>query len=398
MSTRLRNRPGGRRASARHGKATDRLWRVPLGEAKAELHRPLFQAILDASPLRTALVDRDGCVLAANRQMAKGLGLTVPQIIGRDTFSLLPAPHAESRRRAFRKALRTGKPVLQEDQRNGRHFITRYCPAPDAKGRPTRIAIFVLDVTAERKIEADALMHQNQLRSLLFQLCEAEEQERRRIAANLHDNVGHSLALARMKMDELAQAAGSEPVHTLVDQAAASLAEAVSQLRAAVFDLSPPSLTAQGLPAAARQLVRQLHGQRPDMEFSMATRGCLKPLPAEAACFLYRALRELILNVMKHARARRAWISLSRCGNRLRMVVRDDGVGFQPHKVLCPHNGDAKGYGLLNLYARVNELGGNVTVKSAPGQGTTVTLDTCPDIFALKHPLSAAPQTRPATT
>ena len=77
------------------------------------------------------------------------------------------------------------------------------CPVPDNAGRLKRVAVYVLDMTNSRQAEAEARRYQEHLRSLVAQLSVAEERERRRIAAGLHDGLGHALALARMRMDEL---------------------------------------------------------------------------------------------------------------------------------------------------------------------------------------------------
>ena len=140
------------------------------------------------------------------------------------------------------------------------------------------------------------------------------------------------------------------------------------------IDLGPPVLQSDGLAEAARHLIQTLQGHRPDLKFSLAAGGRLKPLPADLGGFLYRALRELLMNTMKHARARSVEVSVRRVGRRLQLSVCDDGVGFDPRKVLARATA-RRGSACHSIRERAHELGGRLEAVSAAGRGATVTLE-----------------------
>ncbi len=236
------------------------------------------------------------------------------------------------------------------------------------------IAVFSQDVTDSRQAEARSREYQKHLRSLVAQLCMAEDCERRRIAASLHDDLGQALALAKMKMDELKERVGSDQMLAEVLTACGFVDEAARQLRAAVFDLCPHVLHTEGFEETVGQLVQALQKHRPDLRFVFSRNGRSKPLAPDLSGFLYRALRELLLNAMKHAQARNIEVAVRRIRNRLRLAVRDDGVGFEPSVALTRQDG-SRGFGLFSVRERLCDLGGRMDMASGKGHGTCITLD-----------------------
>jgi signal transduction histidine kinase len=218
------------------------------------------------------------------------------------------------------------------------------------------------------------LEHQRATRQLASQVSLAEEQERRRIAAGLHDDVGQMLALIKMKLGTI-DPHGISAVSDDLRSVRKLLDEAIRRTRSLTFDLGARVLYEFGLATAIENLVDQFREQhRITATFEDDERP--KPLDEGIEVALYRATRELLHNVAKHARAQHIVVRLScdtdtcRC---VRIEASDDGVGFDParHGAQPPKGG---GFGLFNIRERLEYVGGKMTIDSTPGEGTRVTL------------------------
>ncbi|HEV7300651.1 MAG TPA: DUF4118 domain-containing protein [Tepidisphaeraceae bacterium] len=232
---------------------------------------------------------------------------------------------------------------------------------------------FVLDLTERRRAEAEARAYQQRLQAVAAELMLAEERERRRIASVLHDVVGQHLALAQMKTDLLRRRA-VEPddarplaeIHDLVD-------EAIRHTRSLTSELSPPVLYELGLVAAIQWLgdrLRDEHG----VAFCLEDDGQRKPTTHETRLVLFQAVRELLVNILKHAKASACRVRIRRAETTIQIVVSDDGRGLIPASE--PNGGSRdNGFGLFNIHERLHHLGGSMTIDSSPGtDGLTVTL------------------------
>ena len=209
------------------------------------------------------------------------------------------------------------------------------------------------------------------LRLLSRRLVEVQESERRHIARELHDEAGQALVslryglrLLEREIDEGGSISGR--VAELM-QTADAVIDGLHRLAA---DLRPPSLELLGLEAALRQYSRSA-----ESKFGLAVRFKARGLtgerlPAVVETALYRVVQEAMTNVVRHARATRVDILVARRGDRVRVMVEDDGIGFASDQV---QGGDH--FGLLGLKERAEALGGTLTVESTPGAGTTVVVE-----------------------
>ena len=151
------------------------------------------------------------------------------------------------------------------------------------------------------------------------------------------------------------------------------LDQVIQDMRSLTFDLGSPTLYELGIEAAVREYldeeIRQKHGI--ETEFEDDTRS--KPLDSDICAILYRAVRELLINVVKHAQARRVKISIHKDNGNIRINVIDNGVGFKSDAEGFASNKTA-GFGLFSIRERLNYLGGSVEIESESGKGTQVTL------------------------
>ena len=205
-----------------------------------------------------------------------------------------------------------------------------------------------------------------QLESLTSELLLAEERERQRLAQDLHDGLSQTMSLAQMKLGQARERAAPEEREALAE-VAELIGAANRTARSLTFQLSPPVLRDLGFEAAVQWLVDDIQ-ESYELEIQLDEGDGPLPLEEKVGVLLFRAVRELLINVAKHARARRATVVLSREGNMGRIAVQDDGVAFDTAVI------GRRGIGLYSIRQRLSHLGGRMTIESEPGEGTTVHL------------------------
>jgi len=211
------------------------------------------------------------------------------------------------------------------------------------------------------------------LRELALKLSMAEARERRRIAEELHDHLGQYLALAKMKLSAFngnTIFCGHEQelleIQGLLDKA-------IHYTRHLTMAVSPPMLYELGLVPALQWLADQ-YGKRHDLRITVQATTPVPEFEDDIRGMIYRSMRELLLNVVKHAGARHVELSIHCASGRMIMSLVDDGRGFSPESL---EPGSGHGFGLFSIRERLRHLGGHLELESRPGHGTRVTLQ-CP--------------------
>lgn len=211
-----------------------------------------------------------------------------------------------------------------------------------------------------------------EMKKVSFELVWAEEQERERIAAELHDQVGHALLLAKMKIDALVDSIPVGMHHQDAGAACSLLQDSIRNLRTLTFRMRPPILDTTGIATALEWLSSSISTDYAlRIDFNCETE--IAPLPKEVSYALYQAVRELLLNVVKHAGTDSAQLSVTSAANFLSIQVKDNGVGFNATD-LQTKQASSKSYGLHLLSQRIEKIGGLLEIDSSSGQGTAVTL------------------------
>ncbi len=227
------------------------------------------------------------------------------------------------------------------------------------------IADLMAEIIENKRSDAMIMDYQRQLRYLASELSIIEERERKRIAALLHDNVGHVLAIAKIKLQEYEE----NPVNGLAP-IIGHLDKAVHATRWLTFEISPPVLHELSFEAALGWLVRRVREEY-GLDADFFDDGWPKPLDENARFMLFRSVQELLVNVVKHAKAKKVTVAARRIGGNIQISVEDDGVGFDYMKVTATQSMDT-GFGLFSIRERVINLGGSFEIKSSPGLGTAV--------------------------
>lgn len=224
---------------------------------------------------------------------------------------------------------------------------------------------------AERTAQlSQALLDQKrleqQLREAASEATLAEERERRKLAVDLHDGLGQLLTVASMRLGMLRDSVPDPGLGAQVQELEQVIAEADGRVSSLSFELSPPILHDVGLVAAAQWLAEDVEVKL-GLHVIVEDDGRHRSLDEGTRTTLFRALRELLLNVKKHARTDKARARIWREGSFMKVAVEDEGAGFDPSQ-------STTGYGLLSIRERLNHLGGSIQIESTFGEGTRVCL------------------------
>ncbi|NCC51808.1 MAG: response regulator [Spartobacteria bacterium] len=208
-----------------------------------------------------------------------------------------------------------------------------------------------------------------QLRSLAAKLTLAEEKERHKLASDLHDSIGQSLAVADLKLQELLALPHEDAIKKSMRDIRELLAQTIQQTRTLTFELSPPALYEIGLDAALDQLVEHMTAFHHLPISFIGYRH--HPLDINLSILIFRAGRELLTNVIKHAHASRVAVKLQGNDEHIQLIVEDDGIGFDMEKGMDYFNASTK-FGLFSLQERLGNIGGQLSVESTPAVRTCV--------------------------
>ncbi|HPC95002.1 MAG TPA: PAS domain S-box protein [Sedimentisphaerales bacterium] len=228
------------------------------------------------------------------------------------------------------------------------------------------------DITEWKEANEELLAYQRKLKSIASELALTEERERRRIAADLHDHACQSLALSKMRLQEMLEHADPTYARALRN-ICETLNATIESVRELTFDLSSPTLYKFGLEAALEELLEDKLRAEHHIQYRFSDDHAPKPLSQDVLVLLFQSVRELLINVIKHAYAHEVTLDIRRQIDCIRVVVADDGVGFDVDEVLSsPSRG--RSVGLFNIRERLDYIGGRLDIDSAPGRGSRFVL------------------------
>ena len=227
---------------------------------------------------------------------------------------------------------------------------------------------FLAEVRERELRQKEILSYQEKLRGLSAELILTEERERREIATDLHDVIGQTLAMAKMKAGALRGYCAAEEASSDLKNLSGFIDEAILATRNLTFQLASPILYELGLESALERLAedtRRRHG----LEIDFRGEGRRVPLPTETSVLIFKAVRELLMNAVKHSKASAVRVRVRRAAGRIAVTVRDNGLGFNA-AAASVYDGDKGGFGLFSIREKVSRLGGAFRLSSRPGSGT----------------------------
>jgi len=335
-----------------------------------------YRFLVENAGVPILVFTHDGLLTTMNLMAGAYFGGNPEDFAGKTMWDLFPKDIADIQMGQVRQAIESGQPLVADGVTtiagDRKWYSAHLQPLREGQGAARTVQVVVHDITERMLAEEELLAYQGQLRSLAADLLATEERERQRIASDLHDNIGQALAMAAMKAGALKRFAASPKLSEGLDDVVALVQQALEGSRTLTAELSPPILDEVAFEAALQWLAEDAE-DRYGLAVDFEADGEQGPLDDGTRAVLFRAVRELLVNVVKHAQATRARLSVSRDEDEVEVAVKDDGVGFEPSATASRSAGKG-GFGLFSIREQLRQVGGRLEVASQPGRGTVVRL------------------------
>ncbi|MGB8226350.1 MAG: PAS domain-containing protein, partial [Sedimentisphaerales bacterium] len=336
-----------------------------------------YRTLLESLPEKIFLKDKDSVYISCNENYAGDLKIKAEEIAGKTDYDFYPKELAEKYKADDIRIVKSGKTEYIDEKyiQNGRELIihTVKTPVRDKEGNVTGILGIFRDITAQRQAQNKVLAYQKQLRDLASEMSLIEERQCKHIAAELHDRIAQNLILFKINLGHLRETDLPANLVEPLDEIYKYLDRIINDVRSLTSDLASPALHELGLEVAIREWLDEEVGQKYGIKTEFVDDAQLKPLDEDVGALLYRAVRELLINIIKHAKAQQVKVSIHKEKNKIRINVIDDGIGFK-HPIENFASNKAKGFGLFSIRERLNCFGGSLEIDSKPNHGTRVSL------------------------
>jgi PAS domain S-box-containing protein len=327
-----------------------------------------FRSYFELASVGFAITSRDMRLLAVNREYCRILGYSWEELSQKTWAELTYPDDLQANKVLFEETLAgktdaytLNKRMVRKDGRVIHTTISARCVRrPD--GAPDYFVSLLLDITEreqaiEREVKGRA--------EYTLQLIASQEAERERIAGELHDSLGQSLSIIKnhvqlLLLQKRMAAAARKELETVSETTAAAIAD----MRRISQDLHPYQLDHLGLTGALNALVENVAGASV-IAFQKRFDPVDDAFPRDAAASLYRIVQEGLNNILKYSGAKNAAIALERDVHEIKLIIEDDGRGFDPAQA-------SKGMGLKNIAERTRILGGRLKLDAAPGRGARI--------------------------
>jgi len=328
--------------------------------------------ILDIAEDAIIVIDEGRSIILFNQGAARLFGYEPDEIMSRPIDQLLPArfrdPHAHHIR-SFALSPEFARPMAQRREvfglrKDGTEFPAEASISKLTVGDKTTFTVILRDMT-------DRLRTERQLQSLTTQLMTAQEEERRRISRELHDDINQRLALLAIEMGhiETLPAMSADQLRQAMQSLAQRLETISDDVRLMAYRFHSSILEDLGLSAALKNLAEEW-SKRTGIKTVVVQEERTDPVPHEISSCLYRIAQESLANVVKHAQASRVEIELTYDGQEVTLAIRDTGIGFDLEQIRTHHHG----LGLVNMRERARSVQGRLEIQSEPGRGTEISV------------------------
>jgi PAS domain S-box-containing protein len=349
----------------------DEVARRVLAEGKLRRRSQMLEAFFQHTITPLAFLDKYFNFVRVNAAYAQADAKDPQYFVGRNHFALYP--HDENRA-IFEQVVQTRQPYFAyakpftypDAPQRVTYWDWQLTPLLDEQGDVQFLVLNLEDVTEQQTAFQELEQRAHQLQRLTLELSQAEDRERKRLAQILHDDLQQQLAAAKFHLSLLGHRAPKDAAFgRAVAQLDQILKDAIEKSRSLSHELSPAVLYHSDLGETFEWLARQLKAKH-GLTVHVESRGRIDSASEPLKVFLYRTAREILFNVVKHARVPEARLRLQRLRGGIWLTISDQGQGFDPRAL-----GQAEGFGLLSIRERIELLGGRMKVRSAPGRGST---------------------------
>jgi PAS domain S-box-containing protein len=339
--------------------------------------RDELDAFFNTIPDAIHIINADYRVVKANLGGALLQGLSLDEIIGRPCFEVFHDLDEPCEGCLVTQTLATGRPGRATHSRlraDGSRVVTDVFTYPlfDGRGRVFQVLEYARDVTERVHLQEELAHKARQLQHLLTETINVQEEERARIAREMHDGVTQLLigALYETQAARELLRGTSHPALVKLERAQDLLNQVEGETRRVISDLHPPILDAIGLEPALKRHIASFQ-ETFGLSCALHVIGLPFRLPGATELAVYRIVQEALHNVETHAHAQSASVTLNFQTDLLRVVIEDDGQGFNPREVM---NEPGDHFGLPSMFERAQSIGARLQVNSRPSRGTRIIL------------------------
>lgn len=338
-----------------------------------------YRTLVENVDIGVAMVDANHNIIFVNRAQCKMFNNKPDDLIGKKCYNAFAKREAICAYCPGVIAMKSGKMEMVETEGvrdDGTHFSVQIMASPlyDSDNNPRGFIELVEDISERKNIESELRQYQNKLRSLASKLTLSEEHERRRIAGGLHNSIIQPLVFIKMKLETLLnKSEQGEKLEASMKRMRDEVTGLITMTRGFTFDLSYPVLYEFGLEAAMEEWLKEEIEDKHKLKTEFSDDGDEKPIDDDMRAFLFGAYRELLVNIIKHAKAEKINVAVSRDEGKMIIRVEDDGIGFDCSETR-PVITKESGFGLFGIRDRLEYLGGDFKIESEAASGTVVTL------------------------
>jgi len=347
-----------------------------------------FADMVESGPDAMLLIDQAGTIILVNARAEQMFGYSREELLGQNVECLIPMSHRDTYASYMEQLI---------DNPSGRQNsfgLNLSALKKDGSEFPLEISLGTLrtedsfwvtcdirDISDRMKAEQaqtqlveELKQSREQLQALTYRLQEVQEYERRQVSAELHDRIGQNLTGLNLNLQIIENQLGPKSDAAVLNRLEDSLnlvEETTRQVRDVMADLHPPMLDEYGLVSALHWYSSNF-SQRTGINTKVTGNEFRPRLAQDVEMALFRLVQEALNNVAKHAQATKVEITVESVGENACLIIQDNGLGFDPQARSTP--GDQPHWGLINMQQRVASFGGQLTIDSAPGQGTQISV------------------------
>lgn len=350
-------------------------------QAQEQLRREKDKArqYLDVAGTIFLVIDADQKVSLINKKGCQVLGCKEKDVIRKNWFDNFIPENIRPKTKDVFYRLMAGEIRLVEYYENvvmtrtGEERIIAWHNTllRNEEGEPAGTLSSGQDITERIKTQEKLFDYQKQLQSLTSELSLAEERQRQRIANQLHDRIGQSLVLSKMNLDALRAAQQDKSKAEALKDISEMIGNSIADIRSLTFDLGSPILHELGLEPALAELLDELFHDKNKISTKFEDDGKPKPLSEDVRILLFQVVKELLVNVIKHAQATKVMLSIRAEKDKVCIVATDNGIGFDPAQTSL-YLSRSGGFGLFSIRERLSHLGGTFDIDSQQRQGTKI--------------------------
>ena len=332
-----------------------------------------YRAFVETMNEGAVTLGRDGTILYCNDRFAELVNTTHEKVIGRSIYPYIASADA------FESAFQTGKESRSKTEILLKREDNEPVPVslsfkPLLGEEVPGICMVITDLTEHMRAHEALKESETKLKYLASRLLAAQEEERKRIAGDIHDGLGSSLAQIRYQVEGVLEIVGTnsgpevtEPLKNVLP----IIQESVDECRRLQMDLRPPMLDDLGILATLSWLSRRFQTSYPGIHVEQKINITEEDVPDLLKIVIFRITQEAMNNVAKYSRADLVSLSLNEEGKRIELAITDNGIGFDVEEMLARKR-FRRGLGLESMRERTEISGGSFTIQSAQGQGTVI--------------------------